>query len=170
MVVMIFGNPYNFAIITQPIKEWNEDDTFLNGVLLFCVDGKIFPKNIVNATLKFELSGYEEKLNNLVVDNKLYNTARDTAFRCIYNLVYPNDRDTTDNDYRFDFSPEIFSDINCKVFAISNGESIRLMAAANLVYNKVESRHILDDVEVSETTIPIKEFQEIISQLKHYYR
>ncbi len=37
---MIVGDPYRFAIDMQKIEEWNycEDNTFLNGVLLFSID------------------------------------------------------------------------------------------------------------------------------------
>lgn len=54
---MIVGDPYRFAIDMQKIEEWNycEDNTFLNGVLLFFIDGTIFPTEIKTATLTSEL-------------------------------------------------------------------------------------------------------------------
>ena len=166
---MILGDPYKFAVITQEIKEWNTCNTFCNGVLLFCIDGEIFPKTIDTATLTYELSGYEKKLTTIVDDNKLYNMQKEEAFVCIYDLVHPEDWDI-DNDYRFDFSPETLSNANgdCKVFVVSNGENVRIMAASEIKYNKEESRHELDNIAISDTTIKVEEFHEIMSALKSY--
>ncbi len=44
---MIIGDPYKFAILSGVINEWNIDNTFCNGVLLFCVNGDIYPKEVV---------------------------------------------------------------------------------------------------------------------------
>lgn len=41
---MLIGDPYKFAIFINTVKEWNIDDTFYSGVLLFSVDGGLFPK------------------------------------------------------------------------------------------------------------------------------
>ena len=49
---MILGNPYKFSVFISTIKEWNIDNEFFNGVLLFFIDGNIFHKKIVTATLK----------------------------------------------------------------------------------------------------------------------
>ena len=163
---MILGDPYKFAVIIQVIKEWNTCSTFCNGVLLFCIDGDIFPKAIDTATLTCELSRYEEKFNTIVVNHELYNMPKEEAFSRIYNLVHPEDWDI-DNDYRFDFSPETFND-NCKVFVISNGEYVRIMAASELLYNKEESRHELDNILIGETNITVREFYDIISALNSY--
>ncbi len=46
---MIIGDPYKFAILSEVINEWNIDDAFCNGVLLFCVNGDIYPKEVVTA-------------------------------------------------------------------------------------------------------------------------
>ena len=59
---MILGNPYKFSVFISTIKEWNIDNEFCNGVLLFCIEGNIFPKKIVTATLKYEIQLLKEKL------------------------------------------------------------------------------------------------------------
>ncbi len=164
---MIVGDPYKFAVITQEIKEWNTCNTFCNGVLLFCIDGEIFPKTIDTATLTYELSRYVEKLATIVVDRKLYDMLKEEAFVSMYNLVYPEDWDIG-NDYRFDFSPESNANGDCKVFVVSNGEYVRVMAASEIKYNKEESRHELDNIAISDITITVEEFHEIISALKSY--
>ena len=56
MASMIIGNPHTFAIITQAVKEWNIEGSFWSsGVLLFCIDGALFPKQIATATLNSEI-------------------------------------------------------------------------------------------------------------------
>lgn len=160
---MILGDPYKFSIIISTIKEWNLDDTFCNGVLLFCINGDFFPKYIVTSSLKGEVFYLKEKLINLSIDIELYKMQKNKAFVEIYNKVFPEDTNN-DNDYRFDITPESCSDNNCYIFAVSNGKQARIMAA-KLDYIIEESRHDLKDINVSETSIPITELEEIISEL-----
>ena len=161
---MILGNPYKFSVFISTIKEWNIDNEFCNGVLLFCIDGNIFPKKIVTAPLKCEIQLLKEKLRNLITNERLYNMQRDKAFAEIYNITFPEDI-SIDNDYRFDITPESFADENCYVFAVSNGKEVRIMAT-KLNYIVEESRHELSNVDISETFIEIEDLNQIISQLE----
>jgi len=163
---MILGNPYKFSVFISTIKEWNIDNEFCNGVLLFCIEGNIFPKKIVTATLKYEIQLLKEKLRNLITNERLYNMQRDKAFAEIYNITFPEDI-SIDNDYRFDITPESFADENCYVFAVSNGKKVRIMAT-KLNYIVEESRHELSNVDISETFIEIEDLNQIISQLEIY--
>lgn len=163
---MILGNPYKFSVFISTIKEWNIDNEFCNGVLLFCIEGNIFPKKIVTATLKYEIQLLKEKLRNLITNERLYNIQRDKAFAEIYNITFPEDI-SIDNDYRFDITPESFADENCYVFAVSNGKKVRIMAT-KLNYIVEESRHELSNVDISETFIEIEDLNQIISQLEIY--
>ena len=163
---MILGNPYKFSVFISTIKEWNIDNEFCNGVLLFCIDGNIFPKKIVTATLKCEIQLLKEKLRNLITNERLYNMQRDKAFAEIYNITFPEDI-SIDNDYRFDITPESFADENCYVFAVSNGKEVRIMAT-KLNYIVEESRHELSNIDISETFIEIEDLNQIISQLEIY--
>lgn len=163
---MILGNPYSFSVFINTIKEWNIDNEFCNGVLLFCIDGDFFPKKIVTATLKCEIQPLKEKLKNLVKDETLYNMPKDKAFAKIYNITFPEDAGIN-NDYRFDISPESFIDENCFIFAVSNGVKVRIMAA-ELNYNKKESRHEIRRANISETFISINELNEIVAKLDIY--
>ena len=163
---MILGNPYKFSVFISTIKEWNIDNEFCNGVLLFCIEGNIFPKKIVTATLKYEIQLLKEKLRNLITNGSLYNMQRDKAFAEIYNITFPEDI-SIDNDYRFDITPESFADENCYVFAVSNGKEVRIMAT-KLNYIVEESRHELSNVDISETFIEIEDLNQIISQLEIY--
>ena len=163
---MILGNPYKFSVFISTIKEWNIDNEFCNGVLLFCIEGNIFHKKIVTATLKYEIQLLKEKLRNLITNESLYNMQRDKAFAEIYNITFPEDI-SIDNDYRFDITPESFADENCYVFAVSNGKEVRIMAT-KLNYIVEESRHELSNVDISETFIEIEDLNQIISQLEIY--
>ena len=69
---MISGNPYKFAVLSGVINEWNLDDTFGNGVLLICINGDIYPKEIVTATLRCEIEYLRQKLRNVTTDKRLY--------------------------------------------------------------------------------------------------
>lgn len=163
---MILGNPYKFSVFISTIKEWNIDNEFCNGVLLFCIEGNIFPKKIVTSTLKYEIQLLKEKLRNLIINERLYNMQRDKAFAEIYNITFPEDI-SIDNDYRFDITPESFADENCYVFAVSNGKEVRIMAT-KLNYIVEESRHELSNIDISETFIEIEDLNQIISQLEIY--
>ena len=55
VVIMVIGNPYNIAVFYEEIKDWNENSEFTNGVLLLFIDGNIFPNEILNVTLGFDL-------------------------------------------------------------------------------------------------------------------
>ena len=160
---MILGNPYKFSIMTKTIHEWNTDEAFCNGILLFCVAGTIFPTEIVTATLKCEIQPLKEKLNNPAIDVKLYAIQKEKAFVEIYNLTFPENVDIN-NDYKFDISPDSFSDNNCFVFAVGNGEQVRIMAA-KLNYLIKNSRHDLRRIDVSETFLDATEIKKIASEL-----
>ena len=156
----MLGDLYKFSIIINTIDEWNIDETWCNGILLFCVDGDFYPKEVISATLKSEVPLLKKNLKNLTIDEELYNMQKDKAFVEIYNITFPSDTDI-DNDYRFDISPLSFSDNHCFVFAISNGKQVRIMAS-KLNYIIKDSRHDLKSINVSETFIEISELNKII--------
>lgn len=161
---MILGNPYKFAVIMQTIKEWNIDDTFCNGVLLFCVDGKIFPQEILTAPLTSEINPLKEKLQNIAVNAEIFNMDKRKAFEQMYNVTFPEDM-TIDNDYKFDITPLSFPEDNCYIFAVSDSVQVRILAA-KLKYIREESRHMLKNVDITEALISMKEMKEIAGKLK----
>lgn len=168
---MIIGNPYQFSIFVKVIKEWNSDESsFRNGVLLFCVDGELFPKEVLTATLSCEIPPLKEKLMNLAIDVELCEMEKEKAFIEMYNTTFPkwdpewdNEGDIC-NDYRYFLSPTILSDSGCHVYVVSNGERIRIMAA-KLNYVLEESAHDLNDLKISETFITCDELNKIIHEL-----
>ena len=125
---MIIGDPYKFAILSGVINEWNMDDTFCNGVLLFCVNGDIYPKEVVTATLRCEIEYLKQKLRNITTDKRLYILPPQQAFAEIYGITFPEDMDS-DNEDCFDITPASLSDHNCFVFAVCNGVNVRVLAS-----------------------------------------
>ena len=136
---MIIGDPYKFAILSGVINEWNIDDTFCNGVLLFCVNGDIYPKEVVTATLRCEIEYLKQKLRSLAIDKRLYALPPQQAFAEIYSITFPEDTDS-DNEDCFDITPASLSDHNCFVFAVCNGVNVRVLAS-ELAYEMENGRH-----------------------------
>lgn len=163
---MIIGDPYKFAILSGVINEWNMDDTFCNGVLLFCVNGDIYPKEIVTATLRCEIEYLRQKLRNLTTDKRLYTLPPQQAFAEIYDITFPEDIHNDNNDC-FDITPVSLSDHNCFVFAVCDGVNVKVLAS-ELVYEMENGRHKLQDIAVSETLVSVGEMKEIISRLENF--
>lgn len=161
---MILGDPYKFAIIIKTIKEWNVDDTFCNGLLLFCVNGDIFPHKIDTATLKSEIYPLKKQMENIGISEELFYMKKKEAFKRIYNLIFLEE---ADNNSQFDMTPLSFADANYHVFGVSNGKQIRILSA-KLRYIIEESRHELQNIRISEAFITLQEFREITSKLRIY--
>ena len=163
---MIIGDPYKFAILSGVINEWNIDDTFCNGVLLFCVNGDIYPKEVVTATLRCEIGYLKQKLRNLTTDKRLYILPPQQAFAEIYGITFPEDMDS-DNEDCFDITPASLSDHNCFVFAVCDGVNVRVLAS-ELAYERENSRHRLENIIISETFLTVGELREIIAVLEGF--
>ena len=163
---MIIGDPYEFAILSGVINEWNMDDTFCNGVLLFCVNGDIYPKEVATATLRCEIEYLKQKLRNLTTDKRLYILPPQQAFAEIYGITFPEDMDS-DNEDCFDITPASLSDHNCFVFAVCDGVNIRILAS-ELAYERENSRHRLENIIISETFLTVSELREIIAVLEGF--
>jgi len=99
----------------------------------------------------------------LTINMGLYNMKKEKAFIEMYNLRFPECVDIAE-DYQYDISPMILSDYNYCVFAVSDGNKIRIMAA-KLDYSISGSKHNLNDIEISEAIITDNELREIISGL-----
>lgn len=160
---MIIGNPYYFAVIFDVVECWNVDKTFQNGILFLAINAEIFPKEIQSATLSFEVSKLTDSLKNIPVDEKIFSMPKHKAYSEIYNKVFPEDWDIN-NDYRYMISTPSFSDNDYLVFAVSNGEKIRILAGKP-DYCKEESIHILEGAEITETFVDISEMNDIITKL-----
>ncbi len=160
---MLIGNPDCFAVIVDVVEFWNIDKSFQNGTLFFAVNSEIFPKEIQSATLSYEFHTLINSLKNIPVNEKIFNMPTEKAYREICNLVYPEDWDT-DNDYRYMISTPSFSDNDYLVFAVGNGEKVRILAARP-DYCKEESILHLEGLEITETFIDISDLNDMIDKL-----
>jgi len=160
---MIIGNPHTFSVFVSRIEEWNVDKTFCNGVLLLCIDGILFPKEVITVDLKYDVMLLKEKLENVAINKDLYNMKKEDAFIKIYEMAFPNDIEV-DNDYSFDISSASLYDNDSFVFAVSNGEKIRILAS-RLDYIMEDSRHSLKNITVSETFISESELYKIRTEI-----
>lgn len=158
---MMVGNPYKFSILASSIAGWNIDQGFCNGLLIFWVDGTFFPKEAVTATLKCELPPLIERLHNISVDRKLYSMEKNDAFIEIYNLTFPEDFEIK-SDERFDITPSSLSDHHCFIFAVGNGDHIRILAGM-LRYNLENGRHDLENLHICEAFVTREELEEMLS-------
>ncbi|MDE5620604.1 MAG: immunity 42 family protein [Ruminococcus sp.] len=160
---MIIGNPDCFAVIVDVVESWNVDKSFQNGILFLAISAEIFPKEIQSATLSYEFAELTESLKNIPVGKEIFSMPNEKAYNELYNLVYPDDWDI-DSDYRYMISTPSFYDKNYLVFAVSNGEKIRILAARP-DYCKEESICILENVKITETFIDVSELNDIIDKL-----
>ncbi len=159
---MILGDPYKFAVCLQTIPEWNGNDTFRNGVLLFFIDGEIFPpKELTNATLSGEIVCLKERLNNIIKDSRIYALNKEQAFSEMYEASFQ----TIESTASFAIEPMAFDDCNCLVFAVSNGENVRILASQPL-YSKEEAHHVMENISIAEIYVPQKYLFDIILGLK----
>lgn len=169
---MVIGDPYTFAIIISTINAWNPDssgNTFCNGILFYCVDGEIFPKEVLSATLKTEILDLRNSLTNLAVDETLYGKSKDDAFAMLLDITFPTcdpDGPIVLNDYRFDISPCSCSDHGYHIFAVSNGDQVRILAA-KVDYDIEEGKFDLQQFKVSEAFVSLADWKRIVQQISN---
>jgi hypothetical protein len=163
---MLIGDPYMFAIILKRVEEWNYDEEFDNGILIICVDGVLFPNEIINVSLNSELQPLINALSNIANDKYLYSMPKKEAFFEMYNLTYPDDL-SIENDYRFDLTPTTLSDNDYFIFAVRNNENIRIIAT-KAPYNKEKSRHEFNNLNICEVYITLYELNYIISKIQDF--
>lgn len=158
---MLIGDPSNFAIITESVNAWNETKDFCEGVLLYCVDGEIFPKGeLISATLGHDLHCLKNNFSNPTINEELYKMDKDAAFLEIYYITYPSDW-SKNNNYCYDISPDSFIDRGCFVFAVSDGKKVRILSAHSECYNKEESEFVFANSIVKESYVDVDDFKQV---------
>lgn len=162
---MILGNPYRFSIFLDVVENWNTKGSysFYNGMLVFCIDGKVFPNRLVNATLGSEVPNLIRQFSQVSINPKFFDMKKREAFLEIYHITHSDDIDI-DGDYSYDVTPYSFEDINCFVFAVSNGEQVRILASY-LEYRPEEGIHEMANIEITEAYISVDDMAELISKL-----
>lgn len=161
---MIIGDPYVFSVIYDRVKAWNSTQEWNNGFFALSVYGELFPKCIINAVVDTSLLEVWESLNKIPVDEELYLMDKEKALIRLCDLVYPSDLDI-DNDYRYELAPTALTDESCYVFAISNNDKIRIIAA-ELNYDIEESTLITEGADIQEVFIDKNELNQISDEIK----
>jgi len=171
---MIIGDPYKFAILFQRVDAWNRDLTDNNGAFALCIDGKLFPKfpnDIINTIIPRSVYDIKDSLENIPVNEEIFDMNKKEAFSILNELVYPefddekSDEENKDNDFRYELSVECLNDRGGKYFAVKKDGKMRILAA-NLDYNYEESNYIFDGVTITEVILEKDYINKIINQLE----
>ena len=164
-ILLIGKNPFEFSITIEPVKEWNDYVSWHNGIMLFSIDGYIFPNaEIMNICLSCAIPEVIDNLSKIPINKDLFfKKSKKDVFAGIYNLVYPNNYDAN-GELNYKISPQEFFDRGFAIFAVSSGECIRFLAA-KLSYDKEVSRDRLDNITIRETYVSIDSLNETIIQL-----
>ncbi len=83
----------------------------------------------------------------------------------IYDLVHPKSIDD-EYEYSFSITPDSFSDNRYYVFAVGNGDQVRILACNQLKQSTVESGAIENDLIVKDTIISLKEIELLIENIE----
>ena len=169
MANMIMGDPYKFSIFTKKIEEWN-DDGYQNGVFLLCIDGIIFPKEVYTSTLGIDIYEIKDELSSIAVNEELFNLPKEKAFEKMYFCTFPKWEDEDKGvrqDFRYFIYPPGLHDYSSLVFAVSNGDEVRIMAAQPY-YDETESVHDLANADIMEAIISHEELNNILAELEGF--
>ena len=163
---MVVGDPYNIAVFYEEIRDWNLDHEFNNGVLLFFIDGGIFPNEVLNVTLGFELNEVCTKLDAIPQNKDLFSCEKRDCFSKIYNLIYPEDWDE-DGEDGYLISPSTYRDNGYYILAVGDGINTRFLYA-KLEYITEESRHDLEHAEIQEIIVDNDVVQKLVRGLRKF--
>lgn len=162
---MLFGDPDKFALVIEKVPEWS-DDTFTNGLLYVFVNGEIFPKELRTATLSSILHMLmDSAFVNLTTDRRLYSLPDKELFAKLRALRYPDwfgDGGDKDEDYRFDIDLYELSDAGYDIFAVSDGNGVRVLIG---YWEDSERFELVNSVEMM-----LDEFARVSGELSEYYR
>ena len=158
---MTIGNPDKFAIIADVVKEWS-DTYWYNGVFFFCINGELFPKEILNVTFNSEVWKLKELFQKILIrpliNNKLFDMEKEKAIIEMFR-IFPADWSIDDCQYYY-ISPTTLGDFGYYTFMVSNDEQIRVLAT-KVSYIIDEGVYDLDNLAISETFITNGELEEI---------
>ena len=159
---MVIGDPYKFAIIVDTVNQWNpSNNSFHNGVLFYCFNGTLFPKEVQTATLSSDIFDLLPRLRTICIDDELFTQNKDDAFRRLYDFYI----EQTGN---FDITPLTFSDFDHFVFAVKGNCGVRILANT-LCYDKEKSTHDCSSLNTLEAIISQQEYEALVNNLNCWY-
>lgn len=175
---MVIGDPFKFSIQIDPVKEWCDYGEYykpLNGgVMIITVDGFMFPDNeVLNIWLEGEVPELIENMKKIPINKEIFNLKnKEAAFIEIYNRVFykhdhPDDYSRVDEFYRYRIAPTEIRDRCLYVYAVSDGENVRILAS-KLKYVKKYSTHKLNNITVRETYVTCADIYMMIKELNDW--
>lgn len=164
---MLIGDPYKFAVLFDRVKNWNASLADNNGLFALCIDGKLFPDEVINAVISVSIYDVKDSLNGIPINEKIYDMDTENSFKALYELVYPDydNEDDQDNDYRYLLATPDLTDLNYLVFAVEGRGNIKILAA-KLEYDFEEERDIFDKSAITEIILEKDYINNVIAQLE----
>ena len=172
---MIFGNPYKFAILVEPIPNWS-DETFINGLVFYIVDGLMLPFHddggVCNTTINSDLFAFKEQLTaweKNPQNDEIFDMPKEKAFTNLLLQVWPNEVDESliisddfCEDYTHYLTSTMMQDSGSYCFLVGKGSISRVLLGkwrhlieninGQLEWNKLE-KPIINDVFLPHTEL-----------------
>ncbi len=169
---MLIGDPFKFAVLISAVNEWSDCGDISGGVMIIIVDGFMFPANeVLNICLDCEIPEFIDNLKKIPINKEVFNLKnKESAFVGIYNRAYHSllyEEDCFDNDWHYKIAPMEFLDKGLIVFAVSDGENVRILAS-QLKYIKKKSCHKLENIAVKEAFATCADIDIIITKLREW--
>lgn len=182
--MIIIGDVYKFAILVAYMPDWNvnavpwnNEGSSGNGILLYSIDGHLFPSEILTTPLGTDLNYLvtQESFKPPINLNYFYMNKED-AFKSMLFLARPMYVDiTSENEFDemyFLEMPTANAEANCYFFYVSDGSKVRILGAklhendelGGAFYNQKEK-----PVEIYEAILSIQEFQSLLDGLIAFY-
>lgn len=162
---MVFGNPDRFAFMIEKIPEWSAGG-YVNGLLYVYVNSEVFPKEHRKTTLSSDLRGLPNyAFVKPPIDERLYALNDVALFEELRQMRFPSqfsDNKDADDDYRFDIELRELSDCGYHIFALSDGQNVRVLVG---YWVDLDNFELMNSVK-----IPLEEFTKIREGVRAYYR
>ncbi|MBQ9513291.1 MAG: hypothetical protein IJR58_08870 [Lachnospiraceae bacterium] len=172
---MVFGDPNRFAVIVKVIDEWNEKRElrsrlkFYNGILIFCVDGFLFPQvEVAVSSLCVDVPWFIRLIECVPNADKydLFELDKVDTFCFLLNNSFSDTKENDDVRY-FLVSPPTLSDKQNMIFFIKKDNMFRIIAS-HVEYDLERSDYYLGSNIIRETYISVNEIEPIIEGLKGF--
>lgn len=158
---MLIGTPDRFAFLIEKVPEWS-DETFTNGLLYVFVNFDMFPKELRNTTLSSEL--YMLFDSTPPIDERLYALPDNELFEELRRLRFPawySDNEDADEEYRFELEFHELGDCGYHIFAVSDGENVRVHVG---YWVDSDSFELVNSAEIT-----LEEYTGLFNELSEYY-
>jgi hypothetical protein len=176
---MVIGDPFRFGFILDHVPVWSSDG-FIACVFIMCIEEEMFPKKLANTTMNSDLYHFfgsdPSALVSQPVNQELFHADKREAFMRMFDLYAPGtfydveDWDAVDNDYTYLASTLTMTDDRSYVFAVSDGERVRVLGA-EMIFGRDENDTetcTVSDV-INEYILPKEELNQYVGELKNEY-